>query len=135
MAVPHSGARDIGDPFPVDLASAPRLRDVSVRPAEKPTVQVKPGVDQAPGTVGVKPAAEPARAPFTVDADRYRALVEGVSDYAILLLDREGYVRSWNAGAARIKGYTAEQIVGRHFTTFYPREAVERGWPDYELRV
>src|SRR4051812_23674903 len=122
MAVPHSGTRDIGDPLPIGIASPPRLRDVSVRPAEEPTVQAKPGAERAPGTAAVKPGAETARAPFAVDADRYRALVEGVSDYAILLLDREGYVRSWNAGAARIKGYTAEQIVGRHFTTFYPRE-------------
>lgn len=66
---------------------------------------------------------------------RYRLLVESVRDYAIFMLDPNGYVLSWNLGAERIKGYTAEQIIGRHFSTFYPPEAVRSGHPDYELRV
>jgi PAS domain S-box-containing protein len=64
----------------------------------------------------------------------YRRLVETVSDYAILVLDPEGHVTSWNAGAERIKGYTADEIIGRHFSHFYPQEAVDRGWPEEELR-
>ncbi|HJT75579.1 MAG TPA: PAS domain S-box protein, partial [Gemmataceae bacterium] len=60
--------------------------------------------------------------------------VEGVKDYAIFMLDPEGRVVSWNPGAERIKGYKAEEIIGQHFSRFYPREAVERGWPDEELR-
>jgi PAS domain S-box-containing protein len=66
--------------------------------------------------------------------ERFRLLVEGVSDYAIFMLDVNGRVASWNVGAQRIKGYAAEEIVGRHFSVFYPREVVESGWPEHELR-
>lgn len=72
--------------------------------------------------------------PNSVDP-RYRLLVDSVRDFAIFMLDPKGYVLSWNAGAERIKGYTAEQIIGRHFSTFYPVEAVQSGHPEYELRV
>src|SRR5262245_22518104 len=67
--------------------------------------------------------------------EKYRMLVEGVQDYAIFMLDPDGRVASWNAGARRIKGYEASEIVGGHFSVFYPREAVERGWPEHELSV
>ncbi|HEX2829083.1 MAG TPA: PAS domain S-box protein [Burkholderiales bacterium] len=67
--------------------------------------------------------------------ESFRLLVESVKDYAIFMLDREGYVLTWNAGAERIKGYTAEDIVGRHFSTFYPAAALERNHPQYELDV
>jgi len=66
--------------------------------------------------------------------ERFRLLVEGVTDYAIFLLDPQGRVASWNAGAERLKGYAAGEIVGRHFSAFYPPEAIARGWPDEELR-
>src|SRR5690606_26225972 len=59
---------------------------------------------------------------------------EGVRDYAIFMLDAEGRVISWNTGAELIKGYRADEIIGQHFSTFYPRDAVERGWPEEELR-
>jgi len=65
---------------------------------------------------------------------RFRSLVSSVKDYAIFLLDPRGYVASWNEGAARIKRYTAEQIVGRHFSCFYPPEAMAKGVPDRLLR-
>ncbi len=60
-------------------------------------------------------------------------LVESVTDYAILMLDPEGRVVSWNAGAERIKGYRASEIVGQHFSRFYPPEDVERHKPEYQL--
>ncbi len=69
------------------------------------------------------------------NADLFRLMVERVKDYAIFLLDPEGRVASWNQGAELIKGYRADEILGRHFSTFYPAEAVARGWPDYELQV
>jgi PAS domain S-box-containing protein len=62
-------------------------------------------------------------------------MVEGVQDYGIFLLDPHGIVMSWNAGARNTNGYAAEEIVGRHFSTFYPVEAIQRGWPEYELKV
>jgi PAS domain S-box-containing protein len=81
------------------------------------------------------PKVDSTGAEQSLPHDPYRALVEGVSDYAILMLDRDGIVRSWNTGAARIMGYTPEQIVGRQFSVFYPQEAVDAGWPAHELEV
>jgi PAS domain S-box-containing protein len=68
-------------------------------------------------------------------ADPYRLLVHGVQDYAVFLLDREGYVVSWNRGAERLKGYAAHEIIGKHFSVFYPQEALERRWPQQELKI
>lgn len=65
--------------------------------------------------------------------DRFRRLVDGVSDYAIFMLDPNGVVLSWNSGAQRIKGYTAGEIVGSHFSRFYPREDVIAGKCEAEL--
>ncbi len=65
----------------------------------------------------------------------FRQLVEGVRDYAIFLLDAHGNVASWNQGAERIKGYTANEIIGKHFSTFYPPESIEQGWPEQELQL
>lgn len=67
--------------------------------------------------------------------ERFRLLVEGVQDYAIMLLDPEGRVITWNAGAERIKGYQAEEIVGQHVSQFFPQEAIDRGEPGHELEV
>jgi PAS domain S-box-containing protein len=67
--------------------------------------------------------------------ERFRLLVEGVKDYAIFMLDKDGLVTTWNAGAENLKGYTADEIVGRHMSRFYPTEAIKRGWPEHELRM
>jgi PAS domain S-box-containing protein len=67
--------------------------------------------------------------------ERFRLLVSEVADYAILMLDPEGRIASWNAGAERIKGYRSEEIIGQHFSRFYPTEDVERGKPAHELKV
>jgi PAS domain-containing protein len=56
--------------------------------------------------------------------ERLRLLVESVREYAILMLDADGRVKTWSAGAERIKGYTAHEIVGRHFSVFYPPEEI-----------
>jgi PAS domain S-box-containing protein len=65
----------------------------------------------------------------------HRLLVESVEDYAIFALDPQGYILSWNAGAQRFKGYTADEIIGKHFSIFYPRELVAEGFPEFELRT
>lgn len=65
--------------------------------------------------------------------ENFRLLVSSVQDYAIFLLDPRGNVASWNAGAERIKGYRPEEIVGRHFSTFYSAEDVAAGKPEWEL--
>ncbi|XQU73730.1 histidine kinase [Cupriavidus sp. H18C2] len=69
------------------------------------------------------------------DAASYRTLVETISDYAIFSLDATGHVASWNAGAARIKGYQRDEIIGQHFSRFYTDEANARNWPAVELEA
>jgi PAS domain S-box-containing protein len=64
----------------------------------------------------------------------FRLLVDSITDYAIFMLDPDGYVATWNAGAERIKGYTAREIIGQHFSKFYLPEAVARQQPQTELR-
>ena len=65
--------------------------------------------------------------------ERIRILVEGVRDYAIFMLDPDGNVVSWNAGAQHIKGYTAEEIIGQNFARFYLPEDIASGVPAAEL--
>ena len=65
--------------------------------------------------------------------DAFAHLVNSVRDYAIFLLDRSGHVASWNPGAERIKGYGAAEILGQHFSMFYPDEARQRRWPEQQL--
>jgi PAS domain S-box-containing protein len=67
--------------------------------------------------------------------ERFRLLVSEVTGYAILMLDTEGRVATWNAGAERIKGYKSKEIIGQHFSRFYPQEDVEQGKPANELKV
>jgi len=65
----------------------------------------------------------------------FRLLVASVKDYAIFLLDPEGHITTWNAGAQRIKGYTPEEIIGRHFSAFYPEEDKLDQKPERELEI
>jgi PAS domain S-box-containing protein len=67
--------------------------------------------------------------------ERFRLMVEGVKDYAIFMLDPGGCVTTWNDGAERIVGYGEEEILGRHFSSFYPEEDVERGHSEDVLRA
>src|SRR5205085_5779103 len=59
--------------------------------------------------------------------ERFRLMVEGVVDYAIYMIDPEGLITSWNAGAERIKGYKREEVVDRHFSRFYTEEDIRAG--------
>jgi len=70
-----------------------------------------------------------------VDPKMYQFLVEQTKDYALFVLDPSGRIMTWGAGGQRIKGYAADEIIGRHFSVFYTREAVERGWPAHELKL
>ncbi|WP_042581225.1 PAS domain-containing hybrid sensor histidine kinase/response regulator [Variovorax paradoxus] len=67
--------------------------------------------------------------------ERFRLIVDGVKDYAIFMLDPSGYIVSWNKGAKANKGYDAHEIIGKHFSVFYPPEVAATGFPDTELRV
>lgn len=67
--------------------------------------------------------------------ERFRLLVENVHDYAIFMLDPRGFVASWNAGAERIKGYSADEVIGRHFSLFYTPEDILAGKPGRSLAI
>jgi diguanylate cyclase (GGDEF)-like protein/PAS domain S-box-containing protein len=82
--------------------------------------------------------AAPARAThrsLLESEERFRLLVEGVHDYAIVMLDPNGKVVSWNSGAQRIKGYSADQIIGQHFSRFFSAEDIARAKPEEELQM
>jgi len=70
-----------------------------------------------------------------LSADVFRLLVDTVQDYAIFVLDPLGFVATWNVGAERIKGYAPAEIIGRHFSTFYPPEDIAADKPRHELQV
>src|ERR1700674_1219979 len=67
--------------------------------------------------------------------EKYRMLLDEVQDYAIFMLDPQGMIVSWNAGAERIKGYKGEQIIGHNFSCFFPQEDIKRGRPEEVLRM
>jgi PAS domain S-box-containing protein len=67
--------------------------------------------------------------------ERFRLLVDAVKDYAIFMLDVQGHISSWNTGAERIKGYAVSEIIGKHFSIFYPEEDLQAGKPARELEV
>ncbi len=70
-----------------------------------------------------------------VDPALYRLAIDQTREYALFMLDPDGRVLTWNAGAEAIKGYAAEEVIGRHFSIFYPPEALQIGWPAHELKV
>lgn len=79
-------------------------------------------------------ANSPARS-VSVPVSIHRLLIEAIEDYAIFVLDPSGFVITWNPGAERIKQYADHEIIGKHFSLFYPREAVASGHPAHELAI
>lgn len=67
------------------------------------------------------------------EGEQFRILVQGVTDYAIYMLDPQGHVASWNSGAERIKGYKTHEILGEHFSRFYTEEDRSAGAPQEAL--
>jgi PAS domain S-box-containing protein len=76
----------------------------------------------------------PGAQPAPISEESFRLLVDSVTDYAIFMLDPQGRVATWNAGAQRIKGYRPAEIIGQSFERFYPADKVASGWPQEELR-
>ncbi|MBN6040658.1 PAS domain S-box protein [Amycolatopsis sp. 195334CR] len=79
------------------------------------------------------PENDPLSNPYS--GDSFRLFVQSVQDYAIFMLDPQGNVATWNTGAERIKGYRANEIIGKHFSVFYPPEDLRAGKPAHELEV
>ncbi len=82
---------------------------------------------------GYVPTVDDARDDRHGSDESFRLLVENVRDYAIFMLDPTGHVATWNLGAERIKGYSADEIIGRHFSVFHPPEDAATGICDREL--
>jgi PAS domain S-box-containing protein len=91
--------------------------------------------DETPSARDASPSQEQPLARLEVGDERFRLLVESVKDYAIFMLDPQGRVATWNAGAQRIKGWREDEIVGTHFSAFYPAEDVAANKPGFELDV
>jgi diguanylate cyclase (GGDEF)-like protein/PAS domain S-box-containing protein len=80
-------------------------------------------------------ARERAEVALRLSEERLTLLIQGVTDYAILMLDPKGFIVTWNEGAERIEGYTAEEIIGQHFSKFYTPESLAKGAPSHELKT
>jgi PAS domain S-box-containing protein len=89
------------------------------------------GLTESPRDAAARGAWEATRQ----HEERFRVLVESIKDYAIFMLDADGKVATWNAGAQRINGYAAHEIIGRHFSVFLPDTEVQAGKCEYELRA
>ena len=77
----------------------------------------------------------PASSSGVLSGFSFELLVQSVIDYAIFMLDPEGYIASWNPGAQRAKGYQANEIIGKHFSIFYTAEDIARNHPEHELEI
>jgi PAS domain S-box-containing protein len=129
-----TGRRKNGSEFPIEIMLSPlhsvdgilvtaAVRDISVRKdAERHLAQMEER--RQLGEYALRESEE-----------RYRVLLDGVQNYAIFMMDPGGLIVSWNAGAERIKGYTADEIIGHNFSCFFPQEDVERGRPGEILRM
>lgn len=99
-------------------------------------IELNPSTVNPPDGQQARPAQLLARKPALQDSEqRFRLLVEAVQDYAIFMLDPDGHVQNWNSGAKRIKGYESSEIIGKHFSCFYPEEDLRNGKPQWELQV
>ncbi len=113
------GLRKDGSEFPVDIM----LKPVTTESGSSVVSFIRDATEQR--------AAQEA---LRLKDERLRSIVEGVDEFAIYLLDREGHVLTWNPGAERIKGYKADEVLGLHYSRFFVQEDIDRGRPAELLR-
>jgi PAS domain S-box-containing protein len=104
-----------------------------VTPSDHPRSSVRSRTSSPARVPDAKRSTVAAASALMESSDLYRLLVDRVTDYAIFALDTTGHVLSWNEGAQRLKGYSASEIIGRHFSTFYPEYDIASGKPAWEL--
>ncbi len=114
------GRRKDGTIFPVEISLSPWEED---------------GATLVMASIRDVTARKQAEDKLYQSEERFRSLIQEVKDYAIFMLDPSGRILSWNEGARRIKGYSAEEIIGQPMSRFYISEDVERGKPDEGLRI
>ncbi|HEV8645572.1 MAG TPA: PAS domain S-box protein [Burkholderiales bacterium] len=103
--------------------------------AQKPDDELLAMIAAVGNQLGEYVVRNEAQALLRESEERFRLLVERVKDFAIFMLDPEGRIASWNSGAQQIKGYRAEEVVGKHFSCFYPPEDIASGQPDHALEI
>jgi len=125
----------VGGPIGRPFELMARRADAKEIPVELAITRV-PASEPPTYTVTIRDLTERKKAESALrqSEERFRLLVEGVTDYAIYMLDPEGRVATWNAGAEHLKGYRDEEIIGRPFSIFFSPEDIQRGVPEETLK-
>jgi PAS domain S-box-containing protein len=117
------------------FTSLVEVNDLALETSYKPYINAE---GQIEGVIGVAVDITnrlKAERELKASEERYRLIIENVKEYAIFTLDPSGEVTSWNAGAKKIKGYSAEEVIGQHFSIFYPEDEVLNGKPQDALKT